>query len=653
MFSELDKLILYYMRKNPVSVSSKKLSLFCDVSVNTIKNEIISLNNDLTEYGCKIESKKSLGYFLVISDQSKAETLFKSLRFDYKRNTYNKLLENYRMHYIIRKLLVTSNYITIEYLCDNLYCSRSTVIRNINEAKEYLKEYDLKIKNKNKFGFYIEGNEWQKRLCLIYQHKLFRRLDHNYQCYEPQFLNEFMMRQSYKHQIRQTIIQVLQEDPEYFISFIHLPKIVNYIILCVTRAEYTKNIQLTEEQMAIVQASTIYDLANKIVESLNKHYEIVLKEKDIYTLTMLLLVFRTVTKTNQIEGELCAYLKNEEYEIIAFISIKYPSIRLTDQEFLTDFCFRLYNLYYQNIANVPFDEEIITPIKNDGLFAVDFCVEVAEYFSQKKQIKLDENTILSMYFLFNTVLDKFFIKPEFKKISAIVVSVYGIDYAKNVAHRIRKFYNHYLEKIDAYEYVPYTNSIYNQYDVLITDNEFFDGQYLSARCLKINFLDNIHHNPILLDFFKTLDFNESLKQNIDDLLEQRVYKINARKQEDIYKKLAEIFIEDNNANEFIKDLKKREQYVSGARKNKIVSLTTLSYPMEKPVVCILMNKQAISWRNQQAQFFVFYHYGEADFNTIYAMNFLIESFKKKTLEELYQLLEMNEPGMLEKLKNAS
>ncbi|MFQ9924776.1 MAG: BglG family transcription antiterminator [Beduini sp.] len=138
-------------------LSLRELSYITALSDRTIRTIIAEANDQSETLGCHIDLIRSVGYQLIIEDQTlfsknvllKKEYALKSIEFD------------------ILSELFQSPFIKIDELCSRYYVSKGTINKTIKHLKEKLGKYGLQILSKPYLGLYITGSEYQKRKLMI------------------------------------------------------------------------------------------------------------------------------------------------------------------------------------------------------------------------------------------------------------------------------------------------------------------------------------------------------------------------------------------------------------------------------------------------------------------------------------------------------
>lgn len=170
---ELTRGIINYLLKESFSTSAHMAELF-NVSEKTIRNRIKEVEEELTNNGGLIVSRRGLGYSINIIDKELFDGWF------YKgRSNSLPVLPQERILFIARLLLLADDYTLIENLSDKIFVSRNTISADIKQVSLLLSKYGLKIVRKPYYGIKIEPNELNLRTCLssLYGNDLFSEYD--------------------------------------------------------------------------------------------------------------------------------------------------------------------------------------------------------------------------------------------------------------------------------------------------------------------------------------------------------------------------------------------------------------------------------------------------------------------------------------------
>ena len=139
------------------------------LSDRTIRNYLKTLNEVIENNGGRLIAKQGQGYQLEVVNKL-AFALFlkqREVTVEYGDQVTEFYGSEDRKKYILNKLLLEDRAIVIDDLAEELYISRSSLVNDIQEIKEKLAEYSLKIVSKHKQGMWIEGQEQDKRHVIM------------------------------------------------------------------------------------------------------------------------------------------------------------------------------------------------------------------------------------------------------------------------------------------------------------------------------------------------------------------------------------------------------------------------------------------------------------------------------------------------------
>ena len=632
MITETGRIILsYLLAQDQESISSKKLADLCNLSLSTIRNEINWLNEGLIPYGVHIDAKQSQGCRLIIDDEHKAELSFQQLKYDLRRKLFNFNSKSYRSDYIVRRLLISSTYVSAEKLSEELFFSSSTVLRSINYAQSVIKRYNLEIKLKKNHGLYIEGNEFNKRVYMLTQHKKFMHLDPVKKAQEIKFSDYFLTGSQQYRTIKNTIIKLLKNYPELEFSFINTPKLVNYLILCRQRHAYTKEITFTTEQLNYIRNEKAYNFSKDVFTELKHFMGFEPSEKDTLSFAQIVLGCRSLNSLSQISKNradqmlpVCTQLFTELFQI------ENLDVSMLNDEIIQQFTLCVETVFCRLLMQVPFDMEMFYPVRDHRAVTSDLCLTLMKLIKKHFNMHVDELYLRSFTYLFERIFDSY--DKTSISLKVLVVSFYGADYARNVAAYLNRKYHRYIDAIDISEYTTGASLNQNQYDLILTDlsSSFFIGE-------------NVHSTDLSQREHLRSEFESILQKhvahNLNTLIHDRVIKTKFKSKQDVFEFISSQFSnQDYGCEDLIQDLQKRDQFFSSIRSQKLAFISTYEADFKDSHMMILINDKEIEWNRSKAQFFIFYTYNKSkrkDAITIHRSLKRILEMTSSDLEELF------------------
>jgi len=513
-----------------------------------------NLKAELYENGIEIHSKTSVGYSMVMRDAQKADLFLQKVSNRSKNPLFGrKLTQEYKVNYIIRRLLTAKRRIPLEILCDELFYSVSSVRRELKKIEEILSNYQLKLTLKRGYGYAIEGNEWGKRLCLLAQHKIFVNLAESDQRTESEFVRVFCIGDKEMRKRRHAVRDAIYESNLLSYKMIHMQVLTNYISLLQTRKAYADEIIITEEQEQAIHNSGILPEAVRILSAAGEEYTN--DATEVRTYAMLLLAFRNVLHISQLSQKEFAILQKEVKEMTN--SREQGLLReITMSEERDAFLCCWSGIRNRMLFSVNMDGEDVREILQPDPIAEEQCVLLAKYIQKRYGIRVPIRQLSAVYYVFLRFLTKQY-KEAFRYRIA-VVSSYGYYYANFCAQYIKQEYEFYIKEAEAIEFTEMKKKSLEHYDFLLHDmksdmlEEFASGG-ANVTFLRMGVVVRGNQHIRLLD--------KELQRRKQHEKEQLFHKhaIQAESLEEALKTISCLMMPDNSTG-FEEDLKEQLEY---------------------------------------------------------------------------------------------
>lgn len=621
MLSTIGRKILQYISSCDSYVSGEELSKICNVSINTIRKEIDLINHELTGRGCFIETKVAVGYSLTIRDpRAAAPFLTQSLK-EFRRFDYLNYSEFSMAYQILMKLLIASSYTSIEALVGCLFCSRSTILRTMDQVQLILNPFHLEMKVRRNYGLIIQGDEWSKRICLIFLHKVFAH-ENKPQIYEGAFGALFLNQTDYPQILQDQILRYFGRHREITIPNIHVIKLTQYILLAKTRSRYASAIQYTEDQLNHIRQLSAFKAARELYASLPAYFKENLHENDILSLAALIACCMTLKSADQIPLEDQPVIFQEVRDSLAFIRQHYELEGCLDASFYDAFAGYLYCLNLKKEFNFCTDSEELTTSTKIGLWTADLCSLFALFYKNKTGVHLNETDLAEVYYIFNAAIYKQ--NYTFNKMNLAVVSRQGRYYSESIAARLMTYSSRYIESLEVLEATELYETELDVYDAIITDIYFsslpknYHGAYIEFN----------HHrdSPEYKDLsdFLIQFFNQ---QALPLFQPANFHKTDFKQKQDVYDAIFSFYASELGDREaFFRDLQMRDSFISNEKKQDLVLITSLAMRISRPVFQVFVNHKPIFWNQNKAHVFIFYQYGDGSRENVQRISYLLKQF---------------------------
>ncbi|MCD7862472.1 MAG: helix-turn-helix domain-containing protein [Lachnospiraceae bacterium] len=616
MLNDLDRTILQCVIEAEQPVANRVLAIQCGAAVNTIRKEIMLLNGEIEgRYGVRVASKASVGNYLEVVDAAKADRNLGRLRTFFRRSDRIHISENPQVYYLVRRCLCSDGSLTVESLCRELYCSRSTLLRDLNAVRKIIGRFHLTLSNgRGDSGLKVLGKEWDIRQCLIYQHKIYKNITgveaetHSEYAFKAMFYMQDG-EERYKT-IREDLDRALYQQTDFTVPFIHLPKIVHYIQLSMSRQKYSDEIQFSQVQTERVVNTQEYVLAQELCAREGKHFGKQIAKNDVIGTAVLLLAYETRNARLPLMREY-QELYDETQQLISLMTERWGFDRaLYDDIFVRDCICFLYALRNRLIYGVYQDGECVGAVEKKGIGSSDACLLFARFYEERHGIRLSKEDTLSAYYLFHRTRknDTYCYYAQ----NILVVTQYGYTCASGIAASIRKNYREEIGLVTPIETNERPENV-EDYDLMVTDLEKGRRGFL---------IEDLYEMPIL-----TVEFllGNSRSAQLDEYLlklqkqcELMVLKNECfrraflQSREEVFERLAEEICTWRSNRTFSKEeavtyLRENDAYIELERSNGVVFFPVLTQGWEEQKIAVFLNHKAIRWNESRSQIFVCYN----------------------------------------------
>jgi transcriptional antiterminator len=135
-----------------------------NVSQRTIRNDLNKLTDFFNKLGIELNKKPGVGIWLELDQIDKEKLIDKIYDINEDKKKYSA---GQRKKIIIKKLLLSDEWITMNKLGEKLYVSRSTIYKDVNWIKDWIGSYDLNLQKRRNRGVKITGQEVRIREAIV------------------------------------------------------------------------------------------------------------------------------------------------------------------------------------------------------------------------------------------------------------------------------------------------------------------------------------------------------------------------------------------------------------------------------------------------------------------------------------------------------
>lgn len=595
-------------KNEPITIDS--ISEKLKVSNRTVRNDLIKIEEylELTKQG-KIIKKPRVGVWIQVSSEGKR----------FLRNIIVKTkgyIEPFspekRQLYIIKRLLQSNDSITMQLLADELYVSRVTIYKDLEDVEKWLDKYDLKLKRRQNYGIEIKGIEkcWRKAtadlLSILKDEDELKDMLSNTQNMQPgsrlDFENYMQLKELFPNVDVKKIEQILSEAEEkmdFMLSDEAFDSLLAHIVISIERLNQNKDIKMDSKQLEAIKQQKEFEVAQWISNRVGEEFSIEIPECEVGYISLHVLGSKVqqsynVNGTKDVLSNMDASIINLARDIISLIS-NILSVDLNkDTKLLVGLVLHLRPTINRLKYGLSLRNPILSEIKNNfpSVFGASWATSVL--FEKHFGVRVNEEEIGYISIHIGAALERLN-----KNTRAIIVCSSGIGTAQLVAVKIQKSISN-LEIVDVVSAHDLNKKADYNFDIII-----------STIPLKYSLKPFIQINPLVLEcdiekikkymsnIENTRTFNKEVIQNpmVDLFHEDLIFiQVDCDSKEEVIKRLGNVLQQKGYVNSnFTESALEREKITSTAVGEKVAIPHGLQEHVIKPVIAVAVLKEPVEW----------------------------------------------------------
>lgn len=411
------KKIFDMLKEHQTGLSGEFMSQQLGVSSRTIRSDIKALQEYLVEYDIRIISSPNKGYRF-----NKFEQLDTAEQNLFQEGVSNLETAKQRINYILYRLLENTFkdiVITQNDLAEEMYISLSTLKMHLNEVKDILQKYDLKVTQYKTKGIKVIGEEVKIRYCIV-----------------------------------------------DMINTCSTEKFCLHIAIGMQRSNCNKFVSYPSSIANKIENTFEYNVAKELIDNILKKMNIDIACSEVYYIAQCLLASKKLTDISESMDK--KHVKKLVNIILKEIHEKL-SIDFTNDEYLIDGLTLHLNIaltriqFQMNIRN-----ELLETIKNDYPLAFQMGVIAGKIVEQYDNIKINENEIGYIALHFGAALSRNGIKENIKAKNIIIVCSSGLGISVLLKAKVEEYFHNRLNVIKVMPSYEINNQILDNVDYILS-----------------------------------------------------------------------------------------------------------------------------------------------------------------------------------------
>ena len=603
MFTFREKQILNELYNLKKCEKISNLARKCDVTPRTIINDIDNIKSKLRNSKIKLITKPGVGVWIYIPEENRSD-FEKAINISIRSS--KPILPEERVIWIIKKLLDTNELITFDEIAEELYVSKSTVVKDFDKVEMFLDKYGSTLYKKQKHGTKVIADE--KTIRIIKADILKKAVSKHGDIIDEELRNVF---QGIDLNIIKQILIETEEEFNYLLSDISFRGLLIHIAISLKRIFQGNIIQMNDEDLQVLMAKYEWKIARAISSKVNNNFKIEMGNSEIGYITIHL---AGAKMQNDIEAEKLNldYLSRLDCSLYQNLMTAIQEVSketgfdfTNDRKLFTALFLHMRQAINRAKYNISMSNPFLNEVKKEYGYAYIIAVFVCRKLDCMYGINVSDDEIGYVALHFATSIERFKFN---KKVKAILICATGMGTSQLLFTKLNKEFPD-IDVVDILSSIKAEKSI----DKLSADI------ILSTVPFKSNTVPVIYVSPLL-----TEGDVENIKKFILDpkILSQKIIKhkyvlsnyidkrcillnINGNCREDIIKFMSDRLKEYGYVKDgFYDSVLKREEYSS----TYIGNYTALPHPYEgfviKPLIAVAVLKTPIQWENDMVKIII-------------------------------------------------
>lgn len=357
------------------------------ISIRTAQSCISIIKEVAAQYEIELRSISSKGCLLHVTDDKKGDRFVNELAAEYTKHYFFDE-QSSRVHYLLSRLLNDSSYIKSQDLADQMFISRSRMSDDLLIVKRILAKYHLTLLSKPYHGLLLEGDEMNKRQCLIKENLNFD---------ETLFSSLSNTSNSHISKVKNLLIPILMKQ-HYHISDIALQNLIIHIATAVDRIQKGSMIQLNTLQLDD-SYHHVMEIAKEIMEECHQIFSLPICEDEIRLLAINLHGKREYEDQQYISDEVNTLV----FKGLSHIKQDYDIDFVNDIDLRIALALHIVPLLSRLKTNMTLKNIMTYEIKQNYTLAFDIASAFVNYAIPSYQEKLsdDELSYLALHFSYS------------------------------------------------------------------------------------------------------------------------------------------------------------------------------------------------------------------------------------------------------------
>ncbi|WP_340373486.1 BglG family transcription antiterminator [Peribacillus sp. FSL E2-0218] len=501
MFSTREQKLLRYLMQADKEMTGLELAGHLHITSRTIRSMIKNLTAILEEHGAEIIAKHRKGYQLHIHDHSAFRSFLKIVAFERVNEQWIPNDPSDRITFLIKRLLLSEDYIKLEMLADELYVSLSTVKNSLKEVRELLTKYELVVYSRPNYGLKVVGSELKIRFCIAeYVFNTAQKTTELVADPEMAAIRSIILKQTKRAGIQ--------------LSDIGLSNLVIHIAIACKRVLLHNYVSMLDEEIKNFEEQAEYLVSKQIVTDIEKSFNVTFPDSEVAYVTLRLLGTKMVSYTKANDPLYPVNLISEEILTLTANLIDQVENELQlcihdDQELIHGLGLHLKPAINRHYHGMNIRNPLLAEIKQKYPLAFDAGVVMSKALHDSLGVHINEDEIGYLALHIEAAMERKRLKPKTKR--CVIVCATGVASSQLLYYKLKSAFESHLDIAGTMNLYELRNYPLESLDFIISTIPIYDD--LSIPVVDVNTLlgnqDILHIEAYMVDHITlVLDYTD-------------------------------------------------------------------------------------------------------------------------------------------------
>ena len=433
MLSLRQQKLLHLLMQAEEALTGAELASGLQVTSRTIRSDVKMLADKLQENGAYIALKRGKGYELIIDDYKYFRSFLQRAVAGNEDDTI-PADPSERMEYMLRRLLLSEDYIKIEHFVNELYISETSIKNGLKEVKKILRRFSLDLEKRPNYGLKIIGSEAKMRICMA--EFVFHSEDQPYQVLPAHELDEI-----------EEIVLKRTKEASILLSDIGKSNLITHIAIACKRILHDNYVSMPEKELDAIMEEKEYTVAKAIVKDLQTSLGTAFPEEEIAYITVHLLGTKIISYQPAAEVNILDMIEKNILELSKKLLNEAEQVMQlgisSDEELIYGLCLHLKPAINRYKFGLSIRNPMLKEIIKNYPVAFDAAILMGEKLKQETGMAINQEEIGYIALHIGAAMERKKAKGKAKR--CLIVCATGVASAQLLYHKLQATFGNKLQ----------------------------------------------------------------------------------------------------------------------------------------------------------------------------------------------------------------